>query len=91
MGEGCGLTFMSALPTVRVVNPAAPDEFMIVNESDLGDHELWQDEAGASAQAIETRVGKGPRGKWYVWHGRDRFAGPFDDEAAALAEMDRLR
>lgn len=34
------------LPTVRVRNPAAPDSYMTINESDLADHhELWPEQA----------------------------------------------
>lgn len=73
---------MFALPTVRVVNPASPDEFMIINESDLtADHELWADAPAGS------RIGKGPRGKWYVWFGRERAEGPFGTEAEAEAAL----
>jgi hypothetical protein len=38
------------LPTVRVVNPAAPGEYKIINEFDLKPHHvLWSDGAAAPA------------------------------------------
>lgn len=40
------------LPTVRVVNPAAPGEFKIINEADLKPHHvLWSEGAGAPPAA----------------------------------------
>lgn len=78
------------LPTVRVVNPAAPDRFMIINASDLrDDHELWSDGPAKMDEPIESdlRIGKGPRGKWYVWRGRERAEGPFDTETEADAAL----
>lgn len=43
---------MTLIPTVRVVNPAARTEFMIINESDLSEeHELWT-EKGADVVGI---------------------------------------
>lgn len=74
-------------PTIRVANPGAPGEFMIINECDLGGHhELWTD-AAASDSALF--VGKGPRGKFYVKSGKELIAGPFETEADAHAEMGR--
>lgn len=80
---------MHALPTVRVVNPAAPDGFVIINETDLrDDHELWREpepaEAMPMALDVPLTVGKGPRGAFYVKRGRETVAGPFDSEEAAL-------
>lgn len=40
---------MAELPTVRIVNPSSPDEFIVINEADYDPdaHELWdEDEAG---------------------------------------------
>lgn len=79
------------LATVRVVNPATPQGFMIINESDLRDHhELWSDEPAPPADdsaGSHLRVGKGPRGKWYVWLEREKIEGPFDVEADAVAAL----
>lgn len=77
---------MHALPTIRVVNPAAPDGFVIINASDLrDDHELWREpEAMPMAVDVPLTVGKGPRGAFYVKRGREIVAGPFDSEEAAL-------
>lgn len=46
---------MARLPTVKVVNPSDPDDFMIINESDFdeGRHELWADEE--ATQAVDLR------------------------------------
>ncbi len=78
------------LPTVRVVNPNAPRSFMIINASDLSDdHEPWSDERDESDELVgsDLRVGKGPRGKWYLWLGRERAEGPFDTEAEAQSVL----
>ena len=38
---------MQRIPTVRVKNPASPDSYMVINQSDLNlsIHELWPEQA----------------------------------------------
>lgn len=80
---------MYSLPTVRVVNPNAPDSFMLINESDINDgHVLW-DASGNDTPVDEVvfTVARGPRGLWYVKR-RDEIASHgFKTEAEAEASM----
>jgi len=90
---------MSALPTVRVVNPNAPESFMLINEADLCDgHELWNDGVSDDAMTsafgpsnaerhMDLRVSKGPRGRWYVKLGKEIVEGPFETETEADAVL----
>ena len=80
---------MHALSTVRVVNPNAPDTFMLINESDLRDHhELWGTEPRDDAQpGAGLRACKGPGGRWFVKQGKDIVGGPFATEAEAEAAV----
>ena len=135
---------MSHLPTVRVVNPAAPDGYMIINASELRNgHKIWTDDmagqsvlpagkadsardakvadsaasagkvelagdggngslevsensgsvevfdaSGRPAESADLRVGKGPRGKYYVLLGKERVEGPFETEEDAQKAID---
>ena len=36
----------------------------------------------------ELRVGRGPRGAWYVKRGKEFVSGPYESEDAAVAAMD---
>lgn len=49
-------------------------------EADPGKYELVDQES-------ELRVGKGPRGAWYVKRGKENVAGPFETEDEAVAAM----
>lgn len=55
---------MAEVPTVRVVNPSSPDEFLVINESDYdaAEHTLWEDrteavDATPSAEALAVEHG----------------------------------
>jgi len=51
---------MAKIPTKKVVNPDAPDDFMIINESDFNPdvHKLWEgeepEESGSGASTEPT-------------------------------------
>ena len=45
-------------------------------------------EVGAAEDDQPLRVGKGPRGKWYVKRGKDNVAGPFETEGEAGAAVE---
>ncbi len=75
---------MSVLPTVRVVNPNAPESFMLINESDLNDgHVLWD----VPIDDVVFTVARGPRGLWYVKRGDEIASHGFKTEAEAEASM----
>lgn len=77
------------LATVAVRHPADSSVRMVINEDDLTDrHVLWGepgDGVDHDMTPASARVGKGPRGKWYVIRGQERVAGPFDTEADATS------
>jgi hypothetical protein len=93
-------------PTVKIVSPAAPHGWVVINESDrAAHHELWtgQERVAAPVTAPDAspaaglageddfgsddpslRVGKGPRGKFYVKSGKEHIHGPFETEELAF-------
>ena len=92
---------MEGLPTVRVINQATHVGYMIINASEFVDgvHERWTDgeeavsgevSAAHSLSAVASiTVKRGPRGKWYVFHGPERSGVWYETEAEAIAATQR--
>lgn len=89
------------IPTVRVVNPLKPDEFIIINEADRRpEHVLWGAATALISAEIQTvtvtgvtlpdplTVGKGPGGRWYVKRGKEIVTGPFASKEDADAAIE---
>ena len=93
---------MENLPTVRVINPATHVGYMIINASEFVDgvHERWTDgeeavsgEVSAAPTLLDigqVTVKRGPRGKWYVFHGSERSGVCYETEAEAIAATQRV-
>ncbi|MBB6306227.1 hypothetical protein [Xanthobacter tagetidis] len=79
------------LPTVRVVNPAAPGEYKIINEADLKPHHvLWSEGAGAPPAAAGNDAPAEPAGQDQKGDPADKPAdgAPADPAAAEKAPHD---
>ena len=93
---------MDNLPTVRVINPATHVGYMIINAIEFVDgvHERWTDgeeavsgdvSAAHSSSAVASIIVKrGPRGKWYIFHGSERSGVWYETEAEAIAATQQV-
>lgn len=84
---------MAELPTVRIVNPSNPDDYVIINESDYDPdtHELWEerDEGGegdgqGDAAEAELEGGETPEAPEGTEEASDDTEGEEESEASTF-------